>query len=165
MVFSGMNNNYITLTVALIAASGVIISVLVNLYINHTNRSKSQNEWKREKLLTLVSEFIDAFNEEEQESNAYNGYHPDLIREMVLADFRGGQSEKLIYRICMLVDSNDADTIIELYSKMKSKVAFVTESDFNSIANGSPEDTLYKVDNEEVIQLIKHISRILKSMK
>lgn len=160
-----MDSNYITLTVALITASGVIISVLVNLYINHINRSKSQNEWKREKLLTLVSEFIDAFNEEEKESNSYDSYHPDLIREMALADFRGGQSEKLIYRICMLIDSNDADAIIELYSKMKNQVAIITESYFNSRANGNPEETLYKADDKEIIQLIKHISRILKSMR
>ncbi|WP_432340622.1 hypothetical protein [Yersinia enterocolitica] len=160
-----MNNNYITLTVALIAASGVIISVLVNLYINHINRSKSQNEWKREKLLALVSEFINAFNEESTGVNIFDGYQPDLIREMVLAGFRGGESEKLIYRICMLIDSNDADTIIELYRKMKNKISTDIENDWYSNARGNPEETLYKADDKEIINLIKHISRILKSMK
>ncbi|CQI92518.1 Uncharacterised protein [Yersinia rohdei] len=159
------NNNNVTIVVAIIAATGVIISVFVNLYINHINRSKSQNEWKREKLLTLVSEFIDAFNEEKKEQHAHDAYHPDYIREMVLSGFSGEESEKLIYRICMLIESNDADTIIELYNKMKKKVATDIESDWYSSARGNLEETLFKPDDKEIIQLIKHISRILKCMK
>lgn len=120
MVFSGMDNNDdVAIVAAAIVATGVIILVLINLNINHINRSKSKNEWKREKPLTFVSRFIDLFNEDTKYAINYRDYHLDIIKEFVSYGFRSGESGVLVYGNYMLVESNDV--IFEHYSEMKKK--------------------------------------------
>lgn len=127
MVFSGMDNNNddVAIVAAAIVATGVIILVLINLNINYINRSKSKNEWKREKPLTFVSRFIDLFNEDTKYAINYRDYHLDIIKEFVLYGFRSGKSGLLVHSNYMLVGPNDANAILEHYSEMK-------KSDFRS---------------------------------
>ncbi|WP_426785268.1 hypothetical protein ACP3TB_17080 [Rahnella variigena] len=160
-----MDNSSAPIVVAVIAVAGVVLSALFTYRINQVNRYKSQNEWKREKILALSSEFIDAFHHEAHAALGHDSYHPDLIKEMVLYSFNGGETEKLIYRICMLVKSNDADLILDIFRKMKEKLSADIESDYFNKADGKPKKTLYHSDNNEIIFFAKCISEIIKDMK
>ncbi len=118
----------------------------------------------RDKLLFLVSDFIDKFHKDVREANlSSKNFHPDFFREMFLTYF--SSSRKSSYIICMLLDQNDSRVIMELFDDMKNRSAIKTENDFDAMLDGDFERTFYGHDYNAEINLINHISNIIKDMK
>lgn len=63
-----------SVTVSLIAAAaafvGVALTSLVNLFVNHINRHKSFNEWRREKLYVSLIDFRKKLGEASKQSQS-----------------------------------------------------------------------------------------------
>ncbi|WP_455915110.1 hypothetical protein [Pantoea agglomerans] len=159
-----MDNSDVALVVAGITVSGVILSGFVNFFINHTNRTKSYHEWKREKLLLLSSEFIEAFHQDARSAHGDSGsFDPSLIEEMAISYFY--TSEQRLYRLCMLLESREADNLISLFDAMKKAVAKRVSSNFYHDNQGDFEERFYNKDETHVIEYIKFISNIINEMK
>lgn len=159
-----MNKDAVLIYSALIALSGVILSAVINLCINHINRNKSRNEWKRDKLLALTNEFIESFYKDVKYARE-NGDASGIsdVQDYVPTLFTS--SEKALYHICMLLDENASNKAYAIYSEMR-KIAstFVTDR-ILKMHLGEYYVQFEAMKNEEIKKFIKFIGEYINGLK
>ncbi|WP_193126295.1 hypothetical protein [Klebsiella aerogenes] len=159
-----MNKDAVLIYSALIALSGVILSAVINLCINHINRNKSRNEWKRDKLLSLTNEFIESFYKDVKYARE-NGDASGIsdVQDYVPTLFNS--SEKALYNICMLLDENASNKAYAIYSEMrKTASTFVTDR-ILKMHLGEYYAKYETMKNEEIKKFIKFISEYINRLK
>ncbi|EPE9327651.1 hypothetical protein ACSPON_000310 [Klebsiella aerogenes] len=159
-----MNKDAVLIYSALIAVFGVIISAVINFCINHINRNKSRNEWKRDKLLVLTNEFIESFYKDvkyARENGDASGIND--VQDYVPTLFTG--SEKALYHICMLLDEKASNEAYAIYSEMR-KIAstFVTDRILKMYL-GEYYVQFEVMKNDEIKKFIKFISEYINGLK
>lgn len=159
-----MDNSEVLLITSGIAVGGVILSALINFFINHINRSKSLNEWRRDKLMSYATDFLEQFYIDAREAGKTSrdgdlGYY----KEIYVSGFF--ESNSVINKICMLLNRRDANAIMLVFEEMKDDAATHSENNYNDSMNGNYENLYFIKDSGLVFKFTCHISNIIKKMK
>ena len=149
---------------SLIAVSGVILSALINFWINSINRDKSRNEWKRDKLLYLTNEFIKIFYKDIKyaKSNG-DGSGVNNVQDYVPTLF--SSSEQAMYQLCMLLDVDASRKAYEHYISMRMVASDFVTSRILKMHLGDFEAQLETMKNKEVRLFIQFISSEISKLK
>lgn len=149
---------------SVIAVSGVILSALINFWINNINRDKSRNEWKRDKLLTLTNEFIKIFYKDIKYAKT-NGVDSGVNNVQDYVPTLFSSSEQAMYQLCMLLDVDASIKAYEHYIGMKVVASDFVTSRILKMHLGEFEAQFATMKNNEVRLFIQFISREISKLK
>lgn len=157
------------LNVALMGAAGsligVAVSALINWMIAKDNRAKSLNEWRREKLLALVYEFLHEYKECTSRNNRNTGqYDTSIITEMALKNYH--PCDQKAYQICLFMPENKSKDFIGKYNAMKLEAAKQTDKMHHDLMTGNHYDYFSTADDySQLNDVIALLSGVIKKMK
>lgn len=149
---------------SVIAVSGVILSALINFWINNINRDKSRNEWKRDKLLTLTNEFIKTFYKDIKYAKD-NGVDSGVNNVQDYVPTLFSSSEQAMYQLCMLLDVDASRKAYEHYIGMRMVSSEFVTSRILKMHLGDFEAQFETMKNKEVRLFIQFISRGISKLK
>lgn len=159
-----MDKDLVIIYSALIAVGGVILSAVINLWINNVNRDKSRNEWKRDKLLKLTNEFVEVFYKDIKYAKA-NGNDSGINNVQDYVPTLFSSSEQALYQLCMLLDTEASKKAYEQYSGMRRMASdFVTDRILKMYL-GDFEVQFETMKSNEVRLFIQFISSEISKLK
>lgn len=158
-----------TLNVTLLGVLGSFIGIFISSFINwliaKDNREKSLNEWRREKLLSLIYSFFEEFRKDTIYNNKnVTSFDTSIIKEIAFKNY--SSSDRKAHQICLFLKDIDSINFLKKYRKLKEIKSEETENRFFTLHSGNHYDFYEEKNNDdEYADMIKMLSTILKKMK
>ncbi|WP_077175211.1 hypothetical protein [Yersinia proxima] len=157
-----------TLNVTLMGAFGSLVGVCVSAFINwliaKNNRSKSLNEWRREKLLTLIYDFLEQFKKDTTYNNKNaKDFDHSIIPEIAFKNYV--LSDRKAHQLCLFLSKNESVEFLEKYNALKIMKVKETEKNFYIFVSGNHYEYFESREStKEYTDVIELFATVIKNM-
>lgn len=144
---------------------GIATTSLFNLMITKNNREKAFNEWRRDKFLALIYEFLEDFKDRTRKNNGdLKQFDPNLITEMAIKNY--SSSDQKAIQLCLFMPMGKSKKFIEKYTILKTETAKKTDKMHSSFMSGDYFDYFSTPEDYSQLQeIIELLNSVMEEMK